>query len=270
MLQKKHGMFKYPIDIAIDPFDDPYYGDINDIHVTGTKNKAGTNYCHSFVCADSIISGERFNLGFADRSIYTTDSKLVEYLLKTALEFADIRIATMDKEFYQVDVVNILYRYKLKFIIPAPDTPEIKKLKELYKGKLPIVVEHTMTSATGKQVSVKLALIERKNKRGEKVVYGFITNLDWLAEDIAEYYRKRWGIETNNRMRNKFLAMTTSQRYELRFLYYLIAVMLHNVWVLLNFIASSLVYKSYKAILMPVHKMKRFILRILEPLGKIF
>ncbi|MFH0836704.1 MAG: transposase, partial [Candidatus Aenigmatarchaeota archaeon] len=267
---KKYGFFRYPVDIAIDPFDDPYYGDRNDIHVVGTKNKAGTNYAHSFVCADSLIHGERFNLGFMDRTIYTKDSKLIEDLLKSALELVDIRIAMLDKEFYQVEIVKIMYRYNLNFIIPAPDTSEVTRLKNQHKDNLPIVVDHIMTSGKKEQVSVKLALVERMNKKGEKVIHGFITNLDWEPQEVSEHYRKRWGIETNNRVRNKFLAMTSSRDYGLRFLYYLMAVMLHNVWIFLNFIASRMLYKSISIIMMPVYKLKRFVLRKLESLGKVF
>lgn len=187
---KKYGFFRYPVDIAIDPFDDPYYGDRNDIHVVGTKNKAGTNYAHSFVCADSLIHGERFNLGFMDRTIYTKDSKLIEDLLKSALELVDIRIAMLDKEFYQVEIVKIMYRYNLNFIIPAPDTSEVTRLKNQHKDNLPIVVDHIMTSGK-EQVSVKLALVERMNKRRESNT--------WI------YYKSRLGTTGSLRTLQKTL-----------------------------------------------------------------
>lgn len=64
--------------------------------------------------------------------------------------------------------------------------------------------------------------------------------------------------------------MTSSRDYGLRFLYYLMAVMLHNVWIFLNFIASRMLYKSISIIMMPVYKLKRFVLRKLESLGKVF
>jgi len=58
------------------------------------------------------------------------------------------------------------------------------------------------------EATVKLALVEQE-KGGKKCIYGFITNLAWEPEEIGEYYRSRWGTETNNRKRNEFRAMTT-------------------------------------------------------------
>lgn len=256
-LAKKHGMFQHPVDIAIDGYDDPYYGDRNDIHVTGTQQKAGTNYAHSFLCADSIISGERFNLGFENRTKFTIDADIVETLIRKASEMVNIRIVMMDKEFYQVRIVKTLYHNNLKFIIPAPDTAGIMNVKYDNRHNLPIVVNYVMTSATGDQVNVNLVLIKRKDK-----IHGFITNLNWEPNAVAEHYRNRWGIETNNRVRNELAAMTTSRSFELRFIYYLMSVMLHNIWIFLNHLASIIV-NAASQIMMRVYEMQRIILKSL-------
>lgn len=115
-----------------------------------------------------------------------------------------------------------------------------------------------MRSKDGK-VTVKLALVERE-KDGKKYIYGFITNLDWPAEEIAEYYRNRWGTETNNRKRNEFRAMTTSQSYELRYLYYLLSVAMHNVWIMINLMIAHEIYNKPTVPLMETYLMKEFVL----------
>ena len=51
---------------------------------------------------------------------------------------------------------------------------------------------------------------------------------------ILRFSRKRWGIETGYRMIRKFLAKTTSKRYGTRLMYFYLAVLLYNFWVLLN------------------------------------
>lgn len=265
---KKFGAFKQPVDIAIDPFDDPYYGDKNDIHVIGSKPKDGTSWFHSFTHLDVIIKGERFCLDFEKRILGSKDSKIVENLINNALEMVKIQIVMMDREFYQVEIVINLYQHRLDFIIPAPDTQEVLKLKQQYKDKLPIVVNHTMTSATGKKVDVKLALVERETKKGDKEIHGFITNIDSKrdAEEISEYYSNRWGIETNNRKRNEFRPLTTSRDYRLRYFYHLLSTMLHNIWVLVNLIISNIIYKIPADPIMTVRILKEFVIDSIKDL----
>lgn len=256
---KRFGAFNEPTDIAIDFFDIPYYGDINSTNVVGTKRKAGTNYAHSFLCADAVIKGERFGLGFLPRTMLTKDADLVENLLKTVLEHVSVRIALLDREFFQVAVIKLLLRNSLFFITPASDTAEIKRLKKENRHRLPCIVDYTMTSENREQVTVKLVLVERLNKKGKKEIYGFITNLNWSADEIAEYYRNRWGTETNNRKRNEFRAMTTSRSYELRYLYYLISVAMHNIWIMLNLMIAQAVYHRPTVPLIETYIMKELV-----------
>jgi len=254
---KRRGAFATPTDIAIDFFDIPYYGDVNSMNVVGTKRKAGTNYAHSFACCDSILKGERFGLSFLPRTVVTKDSDLVANLLKIALEHVSVGIALLDREFFQVAVIRLLRSNSLFFIIPATDTEEIKRLKDANRHRLPCIVDYTMRSKDG-EAAVKLALVERE-KDGKKLIYGFITNLSWEPEEIAEHYRSRWGTETNNRKRNEFRAMTTSQRYELRYLYYMISVAMHNVWILMNLMISHEVYRTHTAPLVETYMMKELL-----------
>lgn len=147
---KRYGAFAAPTDIAIDFFDAPYYGNINSTNVVGTKRKAGTNYAHSFLCADALIKGERFCLSFLPRTMLTEDVELVKNLLKTALEHVSVRIALLDREFFQVAVIKLLLCNSLFFIIPATDTPEIKRLKKEYRHKLPCVMSTQCVQRTVK------------------------------------------------------------------------------------------------------------------------
>lgn len=255
---KRFGAFDQPTDIAIDFFDIPYYGEISSTNVVGTKRKAGTNYAHSFLCADAVIKGERFCLNFLSRTMLTQDADLVKTLLQTALKRVSVRIALLDREFFQVAVIKLLLRNSLSFIIPSTDTPEIKRLKKEHRHKLPCIVDYTMRSKDG-EISVKLALVERI-KGGRKRIYGFITNLGWQVEEIAEYYRNRWGTETNNRKRNEFRAMTTSRSYELRCLYYMLSVAMHNIWILVNLMIAYEVYRMHATPLIETYLMKELVL----------
>ena len=64
--------------------------------------------------------------------------------------------------------------------------------------------------------------------------YAFATNMGIPPGSILKFYRKRWGIETGYRMIRKFLAKTTSKRHNIRLLYFYLAILLYNMWVLMN------------------------------------
>ncbi len=49
--------------------------------------------------------------------------------------------------------------------------------------------------------------------------------------DLSEYYRKRWGIETDYRvLEHNFMAKTTSNKFSIRYFNFLSGVTLRNLW----------------------------------------
>ncbi|MFP3416765.1 MAG: hypothetical protein RXO71_00460 [Nitrososphaeria archaeon] len=55
-----------------------------------------------------------------------------------------------------------------------------------------------------------------------------------INKAIRRMFRKRFAIEASYRMINQFLQKTTSKLYSLRKLYFYLAVLLYNIWVLLT------------------------------------
>ena len=70
-------------------------------------------------------------------------------------------------------------------------------------------------------------------QRGKLLIFG--TNTSFKRSWVRRTFRKRWGVETSYRMIGLFLAKTTSKRYGLRKLYFFLAVVLYNLWVLRNY-----------------------------------
>jgi IS4 transposase len=60
-----------------------------------------------------------------------------------------------------------------------------------------------------------------------------------FAEPLAEAYRRRWGIETSYRKVTEFLPRTTSPTFSVRLFYFLFAVALYNLWVLVDLLLTS-------------------------------
>lgn len=97
-----------------------------------------------------------------------------------------------------------------------------------------------MTDAKKQKATVSIC-IKCRNRRGERGrrgrearVYAYWglspKRFDW----VKETYRRRFGIETSYRQMNQCRIRTTSKRFEVRFLYVAVALLLRNLWVWLH------------------------------------
>ncbi|MGC9145498.1 MAG: hypothetical protein ACP5GS_05220 [Nitrososphaeria archaeon] len=64
---------------------------------------------------------------------------------------------------------------------------------------------------------------------------------------IPEEYRYRWGIETSYRVEDGFEAKTTSRNFTLRTIYFMVAFILYNLWILAR--VGTVKYKEMTAYL---------------------
>ena len=76
--------------------------------------------------------------------------------------------------------------------------------------------------------------------------YSIFTVNGWVDSDraqaLVEQYRQRWTIENQYKsIKEEFLPQTASKDYRIRFLYFVIGVILHNVWRLANFVLRDMV-----------------------------
>ncbi|XRG94197.1 hypothetical protein V5735_19990 [Haladaptatus sp. SPP-AMP-3] len=71
----------------------------------------------------------------------------------------------------------------------------------------------------------------------------FATNLSVDPEEAEAFcrrYRRRWQIESEYKsIKNDFLAKTSSKDYRVRLLYFVFAVLLHNIWRLTDFLLKA-------------------------------
>ena len=86
---------------------------------------------------------------------------------------------------------------------------------------------------------------------GENVV-AFATNKPTDPKWTLQMYKWRWGIETGYRVKKDFRAKTTSTSHIVRVIYFLLSVILYNLWVMSNFIIAlennvAWIRKRYKS-----------------------
>lgn len=235
---------KYPI--AIDKTDDPYWGDKDNLFVTGGKRNKSTNWAHRYLTAAIVLP--EIELILYARPLTKNDNNdalLIEECL-LAVKRLGINVSTvlLDREFYNSLIVLLCNIKEIDFIIPAVKNSRFKRLiRELKteKKKLPRIIENYEID---KQFA-NLVIYEDTNSKGKKEIFGFITNkdADKIQEDvyeIVEFYRRRWAIENANKFQDAFSIHTNSTNGLVRYFFFVLSALLQNFWVLINFMRRQI------------------------------
>ena len=153
----------------------------------------------------------------------------------------------MDRAFSSVEVIRYLQAARTPFLLPGvchgrpADPPLGPSGSTVFKQcKKSGWSRYTLTDATKRQATVLICL-KCRNRRGERGKQGREAGIyaswgirpkrfDW----VKETYRRRFGIETSYRQRNQCRIRTTTRRFEVRFLYVAIALLLRNLGVWLH------------------------------------
>jgi IS4 transposase len=117
-------------------------------------------------------------------------------------------------------------------------------------------------------------MIVVRNDKHELI--GFATSITglsvkYLVRKIPKEYRKRWSIETTFRKMKEIVGMTTSTLPELRLVYFMLAMILYNVWQIVNYCFLSRLQESYdskKRIFVTIRAMMRFFVNYLTQTQK--
>jgi len=232
-------------DVAVDFHDWLYYGEEAPM-VLETQPRRGTHHAYKFATISVVEGGFRFILLALPVSRHSEMADVVENLLKFAMRRIKINRVYCDRWFCQVEIVRMLKRLRLKFIIQARKTLRVKELLKKH-GEVQVVVDYEMVRKRAPPYGSEHAkLFAVRSERMKDGVACFITNLnvsEKSASTLAEMFRKRWGIETSHRVTKDFKPRTTSKRYIIRLFYFLFSVCLYNLWVLANLIVVKLILR---------------------------
>ncbi len=218
--------------IAIDCHKWEYWGKKIDKFVVGKEPEHGTNKCFKFITLDVTNHEQRFTLcalPFLDKD---NQNELVIKLLAGARKKINIRTILIDRGFLDSKLLNYLKSEGLYFIIPSKKSNRalLKDASFLKPDSVGVLKDVLMGD-------VRVNLIVKKE--GDKL-YGFFTNMNIVTGDnglalaIADMYKRRWQIESGYRVKKDFRGRTTSKKYIIRYLYFMLSVILYNFWVLVN------------------------------------
>lgn len=126
---RRHGMFKRPIDMAIDKHLVCRYDKFGEIiNTIKSKSKKGTSNFNCLATANCINEGSRAFLAVRVVRRINTNAEIVSGLIEDCRrKRIKLNWLKVDREFFSVDVINMLKDKKVSFMVPARKTKGIKK-----------------------------------------------------------------------------------------------------------------------------------------------
>jgi hypothetical protein len=221
---RKQRLFTHSVITAIDFTDIEWYGEELPFIVKG-KAKNGTKRFIRFASIAIVEDGKRFTLKVLPVTPLSATEDIVKELITYAQQFVSLRVVLLDRGFYSNEVIKQIKKAEVKFVMPAKKYPKIKEqMPTAYKNG-PITYEMSKGET--------YTLLVVKDEDNDKLL-PYATNMSGTASTVHEFYEHRFGIETQYRVKNKFFGKTCSKKYTVRYAFFILAVALYNLWVLLN------------------------------------
>ncbi|MCU4717925.1 transposase [Halapricum hydrolyticum] len=179
----------------------------------------------------------------------TSRADIVDRLLEQAQRHVDINKVFADREFDTHEVRHVIDKRELYYVIGKRKqaTADKENLEEVEEDPMiDVRVEYASLTVDGDTHDLSImyvpkdAAIENEEDADDGDEYAIFTTNYRVEPDRAQaltgQYRDRWTIENQYKsIRKHFLPTSASKDYRVRFLYFTIGVLMHNVWRLTNF-----------------------------------
>lgn len=250
--QVKHKFNRRAWTIAIDTHYEPFYGEHKDRWIHGYKSVKGCSGSYCFITISVVIGNARFTLLALPVRRGDYKEELVEELIREAKKNFRIKLVLLDRGFYAGNIVDRLDKARVKYRGFAPQTKKNKAFLEATPEFSHRYVRHELPLRTFKTtgtIPVKLLIIKDFLDMTNWKLYDwiFVTNLTHTeALTYIRLYKQRWGIETSYRMFGTVRILTTSIHPLVRYFFFLVAVLLYNLWKFYNLLSKTKVsFKTF-------------------------
>ncbi len=229
-------------EIAIDLTLIPYHGTAGAAgEVLRAQAKAGTNHFHGYATVSVVHDQKRYVLALRFVPEHTSRVDSARTLLDRVRRLKIfVKRVYLDKEFYAVEVLRLLDRRHLGYVIPVPLRGKAGHGPALCRLRQSTWTTYTMRSHQHGPYPLRVAVVKRNRRKGQrKVVRCFIFAVGGISprtppRQVFKWYRRRLGIETSSRQMNRVRARTSSRDVRLRLLFIGLALLLVNLYVLLR------------------------------------
>jgi hypothetical protein len=246
---------KRPLRVAIDLTLLPYYGKhpLDSREIDRSKAKAGTHSFFAYATAYVMLHGQRFTLAVTP----VTRSELLKDVLQELLALvskAGLKpgLLLLDRGFYSVAIIRYLQQARRPFLMPVvchgrkADHPKGPSGSNRFKlMKKSGWFTHTLQDAKKKKATVSICVKRTRStdrhgrKKWDTWVYAYWGITPQRPDWVKTTYRQRFGIETSYRQMNQCRIRTTTKKFNVRFLYVAIGLLLRNLWVWLHHVVLS-------------------------------
>jgi len=248
---------KRPLRVIIDLTLLPYYGrhPLDSREIYRSQRKAGTHSFFAYATAYVRLHGQRFTLAVTP----VTRSERLKDVLQELLHLvskAGLRpgLLLLDRGFYQAEIIRYLQQARRPFLMPVtchgrdadhPKGPSGSKVFKLMKKSG--WFEHTVGDAKKGRVRATVSICVKRGrvtdrhgrKKWDTWVYAYWGIAPQRVDWVKRTYRQRFGIETSYRQMNQCRIRTTTKKFNVRFLYVAIGLLLRNLWVWLHHVVLS-------------------------------
>jgi Transposase DDE domain len=227
---------------AIDLHQRPLYSKRRVRGSTRRKKKAGTTNSFTYATLAVLSRWGRFSVALVATRPHMRLTTLVGELLKQA-EQAGVAVSylMMDKEFYAAEVVELLQKRCVAFLMPAEKRGGSKFLHEpatavgfydygwtAYRYRYDAASRQRYRR--GKLTVRVKGCAARHPVSGARLAFATWGLVGFSPTQVARTYRRRFGIEASYRQLNQCLARTSSTNERYRLLLVGMALLLCNLW----------------------------------------
>ncbi len=255
-------------EVAIDLTNIPYHGEAHcdEDEIRRSMAKSGTTHFHTYASVYIVKKNKRVTVAIT--YCWAADSYLdILQRLLVRLEALNIHLKRLllDREFYATQVIRFLNQQGWQSILPVPARG--KTLKTL-KQTAPSSHQrpYTVSSPEHGQETFTLHVVCRyaKGRRGKQGIDRFlfaVLGRPWTGtlSQLADTYRRRFGVETSYRLMNKVRIRTTTRDPKLRLLYFVLAFTLLNLWVYLQWSVLAIPHRGSRRLDRNLFRLARFI-----------
>ena len=264
---REYGMIPRNIKIAFDFKKQLYYGEKDNPHVIGILAEKGTKKAFKWHTCVVILKGVELQIG----SIMIQKGEKKEFFIQKMIEYLEslgftVELSVMDREYYSKVVFKYLDSKGVTYITPVKGSKSLNaKKEEALKAPKKRVQDYNMkdgyepgngynyfTHKVGfyakrkKNFNKLRAQYKNKTRKKEEIlcdIFVLASNQEFSAPIVKEKYKfykirgdygDRWRIETSYREVIPFVTYSTSKIPEVRNLYFIIALLLYNLWVIVN------------------------------------